>query len=224
VLKQLNPLIDEAIEKAGGTGWKNYLETYSKGMDLINQRAMASQALDLFRSSPDQYVKLIRGNNPTAIEAIFGPNRYDIFKEMSEQMPTLEKIAQRIEADKMATAAAGKGAEDYLRVLKANQPTLRIPNWFNPTVTAINAALAKTEQKISDKTLTILREASSSNSSMLQVLEGLPTKERQNLLGIINSTQFGAAVRAGTTAVAAEPARQKLQNALSEQPVNALID
>jgi hypothetical protein len=203
VLEKMNPLIDRAIERAGGTGWKQYLETYSKGMDVINQRAMAAQALELFQNSPDAYVKLVRGNNKDAVEAIFGPGRFSIFKEMSEQMPTLERIATRIEADRMATAAAGRGQEDYLRILQANQPVLRLPNWFDPTITAINAALTKTERKLSDKTLKVLRDATKSNRSMLQLLEGLPQDERTKLIDIMNAKSFGPAARAvGTTAIA----------------------
>lgn len=212
VLSRINPLIDSAIERAGGTGWKQYLETYSRGMDVINQRAMAAQALELFQNSPEAYVKLVRGNNPAAVDAIFGPGKFNIFKEMSEQMPTLDRIASRIEADRMAMGAAERGQEDYLRVLKANQPVLRIPNWFSPTVTAINAALTKTERKISEKTLSILRESTKSNKSVLQLLEGIPASERTKLLDIMSAPSFGPAARAAGTAAFAETVRQILQS------------
>ena len=225
VLERIKPLIDNAIEQAGGTGWRQYLQTYSKGMDVINQRAMAAQALKLFQDSPEQYVRLVRGNNPDAVEAVFGPGRFSIFKEMSEQMPTLEKIAQRLELDKQAAATAGKGGERLADILEANQPKFRIPNWFNPLVTATNQRLANVEKRLSAKTLGILRDAASSNRTMADLLEGLPAKEKQKLLAIINSPSTWKAITAGGTAAFAEPAREALtsQNALAPQPANALV-
>jgi hypothetical protein len=224
VLERVKPLIDNAIEQAGGTGWRQYLQTYSKGMDVINQRAMAAQALKLFQDLPDQYVRLVRGNNPDAVEAVFGPGRLSVFKEMSEQMPTLEKIAQRLELDKQAAATAGKGGERLAEILEANQPKFRIPNWFSPVVTATNQKLANVEKRLNAKTLGLLRDAASSNRTMADLLEGLPAKEKQKLLAIINSPSTWKAITAGGTAAFAEPAREALtsQNALAPQTANAL--
>lgn len=219
VLQQLKPLIDDAIEKAGGTGWRQYLNTYSKGMDVINQRAMAAEALRLFKDSPEQYVRLVRGNNPDAVEAVFGPGRYDLFREMAEQMPTLDRIATRLEADKAALALAGKGGDELANILEANRPKLRLPNWFSPVITATNARLAKAEDKLNKKTLDLIRQASSSNQSMADLLEGVTAKEQAKLFKLLNSPDTWKAARAGAIAVGAEPAR----NALApEQPANAL--
>lgn len=111
VVDKFRPLIDNAIEQAGGTGWRQYLDTYSKGMDVIARKQMAAQALDMFKGNPQDYVRLVRGDNPDAVEAIFGPGRYSIFKEMTAEMPTLDKVARIVEADKLAAekAAGGRG-------------------------------------------------------------------------------------------------------------------
>ena len=115
VLEEVRPLIDDAIKTAGGTGWDDYLKTYSRGMQSIDQKAMASEAARLFKGAPQEYVKLVRGNNPDAVEAIFGPGSYDIFKEMGSKMPTLEKLAGNVERiasmEKAATAGTGKLGE-----------------------------------------------------------------------------------------------------------------
>ena len=40
VLSSVRPLIDDAIESAGGIGWKKYLEDYSQGMQKIAERSL----------------------------------------------------------------------------------------------------------------------------------------------------------------------------------------
>jgi len=140
-------------------------------------------------------------------------------------MPTLEKIAQRLELDKQAAATAGKGGERLAEILEANQPKFRIPNWFSPIVTATNQRLANVEKRLNAKTLGLLRDAASSNKTMADLLEGLPAKEKQKLLAIINSPSTWKAITAGGTAAFAEPAREALtsENALAPQPpANAL--
>jgi hypothetical protein len=225
VVDKFRPLIDSAIENAGGTGWRQYLDTYSQGMDVIARKQMAAQALEMFRDSPQAYVNLVRGNNTEAVEAMFGPGRYNIFKEMAAEMPTLDKIAKRVELDKEAASKAAGGAEELARILEANRAKLRIPNWFSPTVTATNMRLADVEKRLNKKTIDLLRQAAESNQSMLDLLNGLPAKERQKLLRIASEqSTWRPAARAAIAPAIGEASRQ-MTNALSpsEQPQNALV-
>jgi hypothetical protein len=222
VLQQLKPLIDQAIERAGGTGWTRYLETYSQGMDVIAQKQMAAQALEMFKDSPQQFVKLVRGNNPDAVEAIFGPGRYDIFKEMSSQMPTLDKLARQVELDKKALEQVGPGKAEFAAILEANRSKLRMPGWFSPTVTAANLGLSNVNKRLDKKTVELLRKAAETNQSMLDLLNGLPEKEKRKLLDIVIEKQRVTlpAKAAATAATIGEADRQA--NSLAPQPLNAL--
>lgn len=222
VLDRLKPLIDDAIEQAGGTGWRQYLSTYSQGMDVIAQKQMAAQALKMFQDSPDQYVKLVRGNNPDAVEAIFGPGRYDIFEEMSKQMPTLDKVARQVELDKLAAQQAGAGKAELAAILEANRSKLRMPGWFSPTVTAANLGLSNVNKRLDKKTVELLRNAAATNQSMLDLLNGLPEKEKRKLLDIVIEKQrvTAPAKAAATAATIGEADRQA--NTLAPQPINAL--
>jgi len=200
VLSQLKPLIDDAI---------------------INQRAMAAEALRLFKDSPQEYVRLVRNNRPESVEAIFGPGRYDIFKEMSSQMPTLDKVAKQLELDVRAAKMATGGADDFANILEANRAKMRIPNWFSPAITAANMKLADVEKRVNKKTIDIIRNAASSGQSLRDLLDGLPTTERTKLMRLVNSSETWApAARAATTTITA-PA---FSNALAPESenVNAL--
>lgn len=224
VVDKFRPLIDSAIEKAGGTGWRQYLDTYSQGMDVIARKQMAAQALDMFKGSPQDYVRLVRGDNLDAVEAIFGPGRYNIFKEMAAEMPTLDKIARRVELDKEAAKKAAGGTEELARIFDANQAKLRIPNWFSPAVTAANMRLSQIEDRLNKKTVDLLRQAAESNQSMLDLLNGLPAQERRKLLRIVaDQSTWRPAARAAIAPGVGEVSRQ-VTNALTPESenVNAL--
>lgn len=228
VVDKFRPLIDNAIEQAGGTGWRQYLDTYSKGMDVIARKQMAAQALDMFKGNPQDYVRLVRGDNPDAVEAIFGPGRYSIFKEMTAEMPTLDKVARIVEADKLAAEKAAGGRGELAQILEANRAKLRLPNWFSPTITAANMRLADVEKRVDKKTIDMIRKAAESNQGMIDLLDGLPVKERQKLLRLvtdISTSGIGQAVipaaRAAVAPTIGELSR-KAENALAPEPINAL--
>ena len=226
VVDKFRPLIDSAIENAGGTGWRQYLDTYSKGMDVIARKQMAAQALDMFKGNPQDYVRLVRGDKPEAVEAIFGPGRYSIFKEMAAEMPTLDKIAKRVELDKLAAEKAGGGSADLAYIFEANRAKLRLPNWFSAPVTAANMRLAQVEKRVDKKTLDIVRKAAESNQSMLDLLNGLPEQERRKLLRIVTDPgTWETQTRAAIAPAIGEISRQSA-NALAPQtqPQNALIE
>ena len=224
VLDKFRPLIDSAIERAGGTGWKQYLDTYSQGMDVIARKQMAAQALTMFKNSPQDYVRLVRGDNPDAVEAIFGPGRFSIFKEMSAEMPTLDKLAKQVELDKLASEKAAAGKVELAGILEANRAKLRLPNWFSPSITAANMRLADVEKRLNKRTIDLLRKAGESNQSLLDLLDGLPEQERKKLLRLAaDQSTWRPPARAAVAPTIGEVSRQ-VSNALApeSEPVNAL--
>lgn len=46
ILREVRPLIDDAIETAGGTNWRNYLKTFEDGMNVINQKKLGAKDLN----------------------------------------------------------------------------------------------------------------------------------------------------------------------------------
>lgn len=203
VLEDVRPLIDKAIEDAGGTDWSKYLKTYSQGMQAIDQKAMAAEAAKLFKDSPQEYVRLVRGNNTDAVEAIFGPGSYDIFKEMGSKMPTLEKLASRIEDTATMEIAAGKGKEALAEAIKrAGRTFPRIRNTLNPKVTFANLTMDELEGRLGPKVAAKLKSGMVSGKSALEMLNTLPAVERGAVLRMLNNpatwTKGAAVTRAAT--------------------------
>ena len=104
LLSKIKPMIDEAIEDAGGSGWKEYLQTFSSGAEEIDRQKLSALAQRLYKESPEQYAKLIRGEMPEKVEEVFGPGRFDIQDVLaankgSSRMPALEGVAGEVERD-----------------------------------------------------------------------------------------------------------------------------
>jgi hypothetical protein len=139
IAKMLGPvkdLIDEAIEAAGGKGWTNYLKAFSNGAHEIEQKAVAAKALEFFqKEGKEEFLKLVRGNNPKAIEKVFGPGSHDIVKEMSgDQMEVLQRLAKGIERDTSVKEMAALGQSKLADILKAEQP------WYTKLVSKVIGA------------------------------------------------------------------------------------
>ena len=200
MLQEIRPLIDDAIEKAGGTGWRDYLKTYSQGMQAIDQKAMAAEAARLFKDSPQEYVRLVRGNNPDAVEAIFGPGSYDIFKEMGSKMPTLEKVASNVERGATMEEAAQKGTEELGKIADKYSTNFKIPWGLSAKTAAINKGLDVIEKRLGTKISEKLQEGMRSGKSALEMLNTFPAVERIKILRALTdpASWKGSAARAAT--------------------------
>jgi len=221
VLQEVRPLIDDAIEKAGGTGWRDYLKTYSQGMQAIDQKAMAAQAAKLFKDSPQEYVRLVRGDNTDAVEAIFGPGSYDIFKEMGSKMPTLEKLAVGVERTKQMGEAATAGAEKFTSVVEdIGRSFPRLPSLLRRDVTIGNVTFDELEKRLNKKVALKLQEGMLSGKSALEMLNTLPASERAGVLRLLTDpSRYGktgaAAARAATMPANSLAPEQENRNALN---------
>jgi hypothetical protein len=219
-LEEVRPLIDDAIEKAGGTGWRDYLKTYSQGMQAIDQKAMASQAAKLFENSPQEYMRLVRGNNPDAVEAIFGPGSYDIFKEMGSKMPTLEKLASNIQRAGEMKEAATAGTEKLGEIIGQDSFRLRFPSLLNRATTAANLTLDILEKRLDKKIFAELQKGMLSGKSALEMLDTLPASEKSKALkALADPASWG---KAGAVSARIATRQEQPKNALAPANQNAM--
>lgn len=203
VLSDIKPIIDGAIEQAGGAGWGNYLRTFQSGMAEVNQQRAAAKALQLFKDSPDEYVKLVRGDRPKDIEKIFGVGSYDVVKEMGSRFPTLSKVAEQLEKRSAVEAAVKQGREPIEDILQRNKGLFKLPAFFDPTVTAGNRVLSILGAKVDTKTMDTLIKAMRSNEDLLAALDRVPAAKRNTVLKALSDDRTwipaGSAVTAATT-------------------------
>jgi hypothetical protein len=211
VTGEIKPLIDNAIEEAGGKGWTNYLDTYAEGMKDIERKELLGKALSLYESSPAQFRKLVEGNDPDTVESILGPGSYDIVQELQGQLGPLQKVVEGIKTRTMVGEKMKAGATAASDILSKNLMGKRVPNFLSPKIAITNAVLAELEGKVNAKTLKVLIEASQSGRAANEALATLPASERVKLFSMFNKNPtLSKWLGAGSAATSAT-------NALAEQ-------
>lgn len=186
VLSDIKPVLVDAIEGAGGKGYRQYLENYSKGMQRIGQTKLGAQAMELYKKSPQQFVDLVEGNSPELVEKIFGSGNYDIAVEMSKDaMKTLKGAAQQVKTSAEVAKQATEGEKALVELMKDNVSTLKLPNVFSIVATTTNKALDILEKKVGKATMAKLTEAAKTAKSFDDLLNTLPASERNAVLKAI---------------------------------------
>jgi hypothetical protein len=210
--EQIRPVLIDAVETAGGTGYRRYLQDYARGMQLIGQTKLGAEAMKLYAENPTGFIKLIEGNDPKRIRQIFGPGSDNIFKELSANTQRrLGGIAGELKREAAIDAQSTAGEKALIDLLKDNLSLLRFPNFLNVYATGYNNAVAALEQKVGRRTLEILTEAAKSAKSFDDLLNVLPTADRNVVLRALQDpTTFRASqpVVGGLAAGVSEPARQ----------------
>ena len=99
---EAQPLIDDAIEAAGGKGWREYLNTFAAGMRGIERQQFQRE---LTKLPPARFSKVMAGEDPEFVENIFGPGRFDIDAELQGPvLATAKKLASDIDAQQAVKA------------------------------------------------------------------------------------------------------------------------
>ena len=219
VLSKLKPIIDDAIESAGGVGYKDYLAAYSKGMASIAEQKLAGKALELFRTNKKEFLNLVEGNAPDQVEKILGPGNYNIAKDVSSKtLDVLREQAAKVTRDMNITGQAADGREALVALLAQQQSGFRLPGWMNAKVTAANTAMDVLERKIGNKSMRILTEAFKTPQGAVDLLKTLPAAESNRVLKVLSDP---SSWYPGTGAATVSNVRNALapenQNALNAQ-------
>lgn len=192
VLASVKAPIDKAITEAGGTGWNRYLQTFETGMHEIGQQKLAALALERFNGNKDGFLKLVRGNDPKAVEDVFGPGSFNIFKEMGRKSGQLESIASQLERDIAVKEAADSATQGLARIMgMAESKVTGVPAFFSKTATAVNMAAKILRGQVNEKTFAAFEKGMISGKSAAEMLAELPMSERNKVFRILkNSSEW----------------------------------
>ena len=219
VLAQLKTPIINAVEEAGGTGYGQYLRDYAANAQLIDRRKLAGKALEMLNKSPDEFTRLVKGNNPDAVEAVFGPGSFNIFKEMGTDIKPMQQIADELLRD----AKIGEQVKAGRRALGLEKESMaeKIPGFVGYKTAIAKKVLQTLEGKVSKKTIGILSDAAKTGKAMNEVLDTLPAEERIKAFDLLTkSKDWNRAVTSGAIMFTTPPANnlapdQQNQNALA---------
>lgn len=219
VMSKIKPLIDNAIEEAGGTGWRDYLTTHAKGMQKIAEKKLTGEALDLYKNNKDAFVRLVQNESPEVVEKFLGPGRYNIAVELADStMDVLRKQANDHLARLASSKQSTQGQKALATLVSQNTSMLRLPSFVNAWAAAGNRTLSELEKRLDRKTMKILSDAMQNPQSAANLLESLPPSEQNRVIRFLNNpgelTQRAVTttVRGVNNALAGE---SENQNALS---------
>jgi len=217
VLSKIKPAIDDAIEAAGGTGWREYLTTHAKGMRNIAEKKLTGEAARLWKSDKDAFVRLVQNESPDVVEKFLGPGNYNIANELADStMTVLQKQAEKRLTELAIKEQVTEGGVALAQLLKQETSRFRFPSLLNFWASAGNKTLSELEQRIGAKTMAQLTQAMKTPQGAADLLETLPAAERNRVLNLMTKPQTWKSGTAAGVGVAAK-------NALApEEPQNAL--
>ena len=229
VMNDIKPALIDAIESAGGTGYRQYLQDYSKGMAKIAEKKLSGEALRLWKSDKDAFVRLVQNESPETVEKILGPGKYNIATELADDtLSVLREQAQKRLTELSVKEQATAGQQALKQLLLDNTSKLRLPSYLSAVAATTNKALAILENKIGAKTMTTLTEALQTPEGAANLLNTLPGAERSRLLKLLSDpSQWTSGAKAAATGTvtmgvnALAPDRYS-NNALMNQPVRII--
>lgn len=219
VLDKVRPAIINAIEDAGGTGYREYLANYTKAMQGIAEKKLGGEALKMYKTNPDAFVKLVQGESPDVVEKILGSGKYDIAKELSDNtVATLQEQAAKVIRDikvKAQTQGEEFGGQAALKELLLQQISkVRLPSYLSVVASTTNKALQILEDRIGTKTMDALTKASQTPQGAAELLDTLPGAERNRVLKLLSNPQDWKPGAAATAVNALAGTENRPKNAL----------
>jgi hypothetical protein len=214
VLTKIKPVIVDAIESAGGTGYKQYLADYTKGMQQIAEKKLSGEALKLYKKDKDAFVRLVQGESDDVVEKILGPGSYDIAKEVSDKtLEVLQNQAIKAVRDANIKTQVSEGQKALEELLTQHISKLRLPSYINVYAATGNRAIDILETKIGAKTMQTLTEAFKTPGATADLLERLPGPERNRVAKLLSDPK-------SWVQKAAAPATIGVTNALAPENQN----
>ena len=202
VLSRVKPVIDDAIETAGGSGYRDYLKQHAQMSQKIAEKQLTGEALRLWKQpNKDAFVRLVQNESPEVVEKILGPGKYNIAVELAENtLAPLENEAAKVIRNANVKSQVEGGQTALKELLLQNMSKFRLPSYLSAVAATTNKALNILETKIGTKTMDTLTKALQTPEGAAQLLETLPAAERTRVLQLISDpSKWGAPTRAAVT-------------------------
>jgi len=195
--------IDNAIEGAGGTGWKDYLKTYADKSRSINQMQvgqflegkltapMAEQGAGVPQRAA-MYAQAMR-DAPGTIKRSTGNARYDDLGQILDpsQVAVAEGVAKDLGRSAENARLGSIGAEKARALLGAIEPPLPAAGMFSPHYSVLRAISNRLHGKVEGKSLDALAKAMQDPQEMARIMQMATPAQRQAMrpyLPIIGAT------------------------------------
>ena len=188
VLAEIKPALIDAIEAAGGTGYRQYLAEYTKGSQRIAERKLAGEAAKLWKTDKDAFVRLVQNESPEVVEKFLGKGNYNVATELADStMEVLREQAKKRIAEASVKAQVSEGQVALRELLQQNVSKLRLPSHLSAWVTNTNRSLQLLENAIGKKTMDTLTQAMKTPQGAADLLSVLSGAERARVSALMQS-------------------------------------
>ena len=127
--------IDDAIEAAGGRGWKTYLNNFAEGMKGIERLTLQRKLTQFLPEEEGTFAEIMSRQKPEFLESILGPGRFDVDVELLQPvLGTAKKLGRDIEAQQAVAATGLEGLSPSQRLAFDKGVTARIGEKLEPTI------------------------------------------------------------------------------------------
>ena len=204
VLSRVKPVLDDAIEAAGGKGYREYMKQHAQMSQKVAEKQLTGEALRLFKTDKNAFVRLVQNESPEAVEKILGPGKYNIALELAEEtLAPLEAEAAKVIRNASIKSQVENGQTALKELLLQNMSKFRLPSYLSAVAATTNKGLNILENKIGQKTMATLTEALKTPEGAANLIESLPAAERSRVLQLMaDPAKWGAPTRAAVTGTA----------------------
>jgi len=201
VLGDIRPIIIDAIEESGGKGYRQYLADYTKGMEKIAERKLTGEALKLWKTNKDGFVRLVQNETPEEVEKILGPGKYNIAAELADSsMNVLRDQANKRLTQLAVGEQVSEGKAALSQLLKQQTSYIRFPSYLSVLASSTNKVISELEKAVGQKTLRTLTEAMKTPQGAADLLSTLPATERNAVLRVLSDpSQWSPTISSSTT-------------------------
>jgi hypothetical protein len=127
--------IDDAIEAAGGRGWKSYLNNFAEGMKGIERLTLQRKLTQFLPEEEGTFAEIMSRQNPEFVESVLGTGRFDIDTELLQPvLGTAKQLGRDIEAQQAVAATGLEGLSPSQRLGFEQGVTARVGEKLEPTI------------------------------------------------------------------------------------------
>ncbi|OGT54239.1 MAG: hypothetical protein A3E01_00180 [Gammaproteobacteria bacterium RIFCSPHIGHO2_12_FULL_63_22] len=182
---ELKPLIDDAIEAAGGSGWRDYLKAYSDGMAGVNRMSLGGKALDLYQNAPKAFQRLATGNDPKTVEKIMGTGTRTLAEADPYAAPKYQQIADAMFRNKTLDQQAKAGMPEVQRITGEFEKPVRPVQMLDRAAMIVNAIISRAEGRGGKAIMTSAADLMRDPQRLAEVVRAATPNERQLLMEAI---------------------------------------
>jgi hypothetical protein len=194
--RDLQKNIDDAIEAAGGAGWKDYLSTYRDMSKPINQMQVGQELEKSLTTGlgtaerPAAFANALR-NAPQTLKRATGQPRYETLDEVLDpsQTKAVGNVLEDLKRTSLHEQLSKAGTEKARDLVGQISPALPAAGMFNPKYSVLRALSNRLAGRVEGKSLDRLAEAMQDPVLMAKLMQSASPVERAALVKALGGSR-----------------------------------